>query len=105
MRPPAQAGVAVFFEGLELRMLIVWLCASPLITIMESLARSSLRATGRYVLRQNSGRHIRSFSSMLSYPPTHNAMPAKPPASALPMPFVTETVVCAITASCPPEHG
>lgn len=59
---------------------------------MEHFARSSLRATRSHVLRQAARRQTRSFTSIPPFPPTYNATPLKPPSSALPMPFVTETV-------------
>lgn len=60
--------------------------------IMEHCARSSLRATRSHVLRQAARKHGRTFTSIPPFPPTCNTTPQKPPSSALPMPFVTETV-------------
>ncbi|KXS98354.1 hypothetical protein AC578_4670 [Pseudocercospora eumusae] len=59
---------------------------------MDFIARSSLRATRSHILREAARRNARSYSSFPPFPPTHNAMPERPPKSALPMPFVTETV-------------
>ena len=43
----------------------------------------------------------RAFSVPQYYPPTHNATPARPPQGAMPMPFVTETVVSIHSANSP----
>ncbi|KAK4556323.1 hypothetical protein LTR86_006467 [Recurvomyces mirabilis] len=54
--------------------------------------QSTLRATRSHILRNARYQNIRTLSTLPPFPPTHNAMPARPPTSALPMPFVTETV-------------
>lgn len=59
-----------------------------------SMSRTLPRALSSRLLSKNVSSGVRCFSSIPQYPPTHNAMPQRPPTAAMPMPFVTETVVC-----------
>ncbi|GAB7352119.1 hypothetical protein MBLNU459_g2615t1 [Dothideomycetes sp. NU459] len=56
------------------------------------MSRTIPRALSSRLLSRNAFSGVRSFSSFPQYPPTHNAMPQRPPTAAMPMPFVTETV-------------
>ncbi|KAK3072060.1 hypothetical protein LTR53_007532 [Teratosphaeriaceae sp. CCFEE 6253] len=62
--------------------------------IMEPLTSATLRATRSHILRNHAARFAarRPLSTLPPFPPTHSATPPRPPTSALPMPYVTETV-------------
>ncbi|OQO01620.1 hypothetical protein B0A48_12656 [Cryoendolithus antarcticus] len=58
---------------------------------MEPLARSSLRAFRSAAARRLLPAACRSFTGFTGLPGGHNGTQQKPPSSALPMPYVTET--------------
>ncbi|GAB1730799.1 hypothetical protein D0864_05140 [Hortaea werneckii] len=59
---------------------------------MEPLSRTALRSLRSHTLRHASRTATRPISSYQPFPPTNNATPPRPPTSALPMPFVTESI-------------
>ncbi|KAI7472893.1 ATP-dependent Clp protease proteolytic [Hortaea werneckii] len=59
---------------------------------MEPLSRTALRSLRSQTLRHASRSATRPISSYQPFPPTNNATPPRPPNSALPMPFVTESI-------------
>jgi ATP-dependent Clp protease protease subunit len=71
---------------------------------MEALAKSTLRTLRTTTLRQTTHTlRARSITTLhtqpFTFPASHNATPTRPPTSALPMPFVTETVSGGIQTS------